>query len=419
MRWYNTRMGLANGGKKTRGFVCHFRAQQIQCSYEDGLCKTKNKKTGNTQHATGCACRRNNRVNPLASCSHRRVIPRVLAVLLFGIAFQSQGSPQDRRWYESFYLYGVGSFFYTPRLFQELIEPRPGIRAAVGYELWRLHFALESGHTQVVGINPLVLNIELVPLVFRAGYTHPLFRGLGLRADLGFGTVFSEVVHYENAIGMLMGNLLTSRARTPVAGGRIFLVYTLPLNLMLHVGGGLDALFENDGPIPMPLVETGVSIRPLGFRPPRRPVAPVVDILALAMEAPAPVMDAPVPPPLRLVLAARFPPDMAVVIERYRFVMYEAGYLLRENPELRVVLRGHAAPFGDPGFLVALSRARAEYVRDFLVLRHGIGAYRITVEYPGVEGTPELADGSWESLRVVELVIRGAPPGGAGEPENR
>jgi len=268
----------------------------------------------------------------------------------------------------------------------------------------------------VVGTNPLVLNIELVPLVFRVGYTHPLFRGLGLRADLGFGTVFSEVIHYENAIGMLMGDLLTSQARTPVVGGRVFLVYSLPLNLMLHAGVGLDALFENDGPIPMPLVETGVSIRPLGFRLPRRPAAPVVYVaepaaLPAAETVELAVPEAPAPAPVRLVFAARFPPDLAVALDPYRRVLYEAGGLLRENQDLRVVLRGHAAPFGDPGFLVVLSRARAEYVMYYLVLRHGIGAYRITVEYPGVGVTPELADGTWESLRVVELVILDAFPG--------
>ena len=346
-------------------------------------------------------------------------------------AFQAHAHPEAARRRGSLYLYAAGSFFHTPRLFQEFIDPRPGFRGAVGYELRRFHFALESGFTRVDGTNPLVLSIELVPVVFRAGYTLPLRWGFSLQGNIGAGVVFSGVAHYENAIAMLTGNLQTSRARTPIAGARLFLTYDLPLNLRLHLGGGLDALFESESPIPMPFIEAGVSFRPFAAcrarqRPAEARAAEICQAeFAICAPAHAPAYapapeerdipeepPAPEDPPIaerapieRALSAARFYPDGAILAERYRPALREAGERLRENPELRVALRGHAAPFGDRAALEALSLARALYVRDYLVSRHGICEGRITVEFFGMGGAPELADETWESRRAVELEI--------------
>jgi len=378
-----------------------------------------------------------------------------LAFFLLGCVFLPRAHAGEIRPRDSLYIYAAGSFFHTPRLFQEFIEPRPGFRGAVGYELRRFHFALESGFTRVAGTNPLVLDIELVPLAFRAGYALPLRGGFGLQGSIGAGIVFSSVTHYENAIALLTGNLQTSRARTPIAGARLFLTYDLPLNFRLHLGGGLDALFENESPIPMPLIEAGVSFRPFAAcRARQRPAeARAAEICRAELairapaHAPAPERAIPEEPPEpeeraipegppepeeraipeeppepeeraipeepiaerapieRALSAARFYPDGAILVERYRPALREAGERLRENPELRVALRGHAAPFGDRALLEALSRDRALYVRDYLVLRHGICAGRITVEFFGMDGAPELADETWESRRAVELTI--------------
>jgi len=328
----------------------------------------------------------------------------LLAVLPAAVSPVFAGQP-DRP--GAFFVSASSSIFYTPRLFSEFIEPRPGFRGALGYGRGRFSVAAESGFTQVAGTNPLVLNIDLVPVVIRAGYALPLFARFGLKADLGAGVVFSNVIHYEDVVGMLTGRRLDSRERTPVAGGRLHLTFDMPLGLRLYAGGGMDALFENDGPIPMPLVQGGVSFRPAA-RP--RPVpAPLQPAPAPLPYAPVPLPHAPppLPPPP---VAVRFPPECADVYYRYMPALYGAAALLHDNPSFGLTLRGYTAPFGTAAGRAALSYARARSVMLYLTEHRLISPQRITVKHFGADEMPELADGTHESRRTVTLVITPVAP---------
>ena len=296
---------------------------------------------------------------------------------------------QDFRWYEGFILSAAGSLFYTPQLFSEYIEPQPGIRGAFGYRYRGFSLEAESGRTQVIGTNPLVLDIVIIPLVFRASYHQNLLWGLGLRADLGAGVTYSTVVHYKDAIALLTDDLLiSSDKRTPLTEARLYLTYSLPGNIQLYAGGGVDILDEVDGMIPLPLVQAGITIRPFAWKrkkPPQIQIQP-------------PVFQ-------RQIMLAHFPANIAEMFEGSVPAVDEAGRLLQESAQATVTLRGYAALFGTSGARNTISRARALHIKDYLVKQYSIHEERIRIEFYGADREPETSDGSWESYRVVELII--------------
>jgi len=153
--------------------------------------------------------------------------------------------------------------YLVPDILTEYLKPDLSFRGAVGYELKQFRFAVESGYSHFLGTNPLVLDISFVPLVFKFGYTLPLFSIIGIQADLGIGFAFSETHRYETAIDVAMKNLIIDNERSLFTGARFYLTVSPFRFLKIYAGGGIDAILENDGPIPLPLLEAGLSLKPL------------------------------------------------------------------------------------------------------------------------------------------------------------
>jgi len=84
----------------------------------------------------------------------------------------------------------------------------------------------------------------------------------------------------------------------------------------------------------------------------------------------------------------------------------EIGLMLREHPQLRVLIEGHADNTGDADANFALSARRAESVRQYLLTTYGIGATR--VESRGFGATRPVAPNTTalgrQANRRVELV---------------
>ena len=174
------------------------------------------------------------------------------------------------RWYEPFFVEAAVQYHFTPGLFSEVVKPDPGFRAALGYEFRRFRFAVESGYTHINGINPVVLDITFVPLVFKLGYALPIGRGFGLQADMSIGRMFSQTLHYDSAINVLLENTQDSAADSFLSGIRLYGTWSLLKNVLkFYAGGGVDMLFENDGVIPLPLIEAGISCKPLSLIQPK------------------------------------------------------------------------------------------------------------------------------------------------------
>ena len=382
------------------------------------------------------------------------------------VAANAQDDGPGARWYNHFFIEGAVHYYFSPAsVIGELVETKPGFRAALGYELRHFRLAVESGYSHVIGTNPLVLDISLVPLVLKFGYELPLFSGFGVQADLSAGFIFSRTSRYETAIDMVMDNLLDDRALSILTGARLYAAYTLPCKFIkFYAGGGLDMIIETDGPIPIPLIEAGISLKPLFNIRPRAPkpaaVMPIaeepvhenVSMLAETPQFPPEeteeiiaeenvteeifdeeitieeniieeifaeevfveeaiveegFIEETVPEIIERTLSTvYFPPDETVPFPQYLSVLDAAGERLQTHPVLHITLRGYSAPLRTAGGQINVSRERAAYCRNYLIQKFGIDEERITIEYFGADRKPEMAvNTAWESFRCVELII--------------
>jgi hypothetical protein len=316
-------------------------------------------------------------------------------------------------WYEQIFVEGAVHYYFVSGFFSELVKPEPGFRAALGYEYNHFRFGLESGYTHIAGTNPLVLDIKLSPLALKAGYGLPIRWGLGLQADLSFGLAFLRIIHYDSVLNMIKENSQDSRAASLLGGARLYATYTFPFRyLKLYVGGGLDMLIETDGPVPLPLIEAGISLKPFAIKIPKKE-KPAVEISV--EESPEPVPDAAelvfthTPEEEQeqtstwLLNTVYFEADTAVLIERCRPVLDEAGERLRADPSLRLTLRAYTAPFGTAVGRAAVAEARARFCAEYFMNSYGIAEERMKIENYGSEKEPEWIDESWESWRCVEI----------------
>jgi len=319
---------------------------------------------------------------------------------------------QENRWYDLFFIEGSGIHYFIPELFSGLIKPEIGFRGALGYEYRNFRFALESGYTHIEGTNPFVLDLKFFPLTFKTGYNLPIYWGFGLQADLSCGILFSQTAHYHDVIDIFQENKNDSPAAAFLAGARLYATYTFPFKwLKFYAGGGIDAVFETDGTIPLPVIEIGVSVKPFAlFRPKAAPKKPEpTEVIETKPEEPKTVEIPEIPEakaPQRIILAQRavyFRADSTVLIEEYRPILDEVGQRLRANPALRITLKGYTAPTGTEEGMTALSAARSWHCVEYLMKNYGIAEHRMKIEFYGADDPAELK--SWEYRRRVDIFI--------------
>jgi hypothetical protein len=184
-------------------------------------------------------------------------------LIFFFLAAPAFGLPH---WLEGLFLEGGAQYYFAPGLLQDHIQPEPGFRGGLGYEWRRFRFSAEAGFTRVAGTNPLVLDIALYPVIFKAGYTFPLIWGFGLKPELGLGPLFSRTGHYPTVMDLLLENKRDSETWSFFSAFRLDLTYTFPGNFIgLYAGGGVDMIVETGGPIPLPVLEAGLTLKPFAL----------------------------------------------------------------------------------------------------------------------------------------------------------
>jgi outer membrane protein OmpA-like peptidoglycan-associated protein len=293
----------------------------------------------------------------------------------------------DFRFLDGFFIEGSYHQYFTPEFLSELVKTKPGFRAALGYDFRHFRFAVESGYTNFDGTNPLVLDITVIPLALKFGYELPIVWGFGVQADLHAGYFFSKTFRYPTAIDMLLNNLQEDNERNLFTGLRIYATWTTKGKfLKIYVGGGADVVIEPEGPIPMPLLEAGVSIKPFTLNKPSAKKEELVN-------------------------SVLFEVNSTAIKNEYLPTLDEAGRRLNEKPSLRITMVTYAPPEGDVECQVrrndgtpALSAARAEYCAEYLRENYGIDPSRIKIEYKEVDkvsqNTPR------ESFHSVDLTIK-------------
>jgi len=196
-----------------------------------------------------------------------RVFNRSLFLALF-LLISVFAHAQESAWYEDFYVEASFLHYFTPKILDGLVQPKAGFRGSLGYEFKHIRFTVESGYSAIEGTNPLVTDIRITPLLFKVGYAYPIRWGLGVQADLGAGFLFSRVTRYETAIDMVFDNKQNDSVRSPLFSARAYGTYSPATKvawdfLKFYAGGGADMVMETDGPIPLPLIEVGVSFKPV------------------------------------------------------------------------------------------------------------------------------------------------------------
>ncbi len=132
------------------------------------------------------------------------------------------------------------------------------------------------------------------------------------------------------------------------------------------------------------------------------PPAPVT------LPEPAAVAPAPVPEPMpteekamkekgRVTLDIQFETNKAAVREEYNDQLARFAGVMKGHPDLKVVIEGHTDNVGNDGYNQALSRKRAESVKNALTSLFGIDASRITAV--GYGRTRPIADNGTEEGR--------------------
>jgi outer membrane protein OmpA-like peptidoglycan-associated protein len=327
----------------------------------------------------------------------------------FFLFFLQLAHVQESRWYEPFFVEGAAHQYFIPELFSGLIKPEIGFRGALGYEYRNFRFALESGYTHIEGTNPFVLDLRFFPLTFKSGYNLPIYWGLGLQADVSCGILFSQTVHYSDVIDLFQEDKKDSPSASFLAGARLYATWTIPrTSIKLYAGGGLDAVFETGGIIPLPVIEAGISLKPFVLIRRSKKTEPVhaepEGIEFTETELTEEIAGAKEPEMIVIAHAAvYFRADSTTLIEDYRHVLDNAGQRLRANPALRIILKGYTAPHGTEEGMTALSAARSWYCVEYLMKYYGIAEDRMKIEFYGADGTPEHRP--WEYRRRVDLII--------------
>lgn len=310
--------------------------------------------------------------------------------------------------------YGVSNVF----------TPYPGFRAGAGYELGRWSFALESGYTYIKGDNPLVVDISIVPLMLKAGYSFfPIsgyeFFSLAPTAAMGFA--FARVNHYKDAIDMLTDKMIHSEnagfmAQIGLRAGwnpvrqweRFFEIFA---------GLSVDCIIETGGIIPLPQLEFGITIRPFAYKARNAcaaedgRIAPE-EIAEEELFTEKLIEEA--PQFFRYLWLVLFLPDEIIAPAHGRAVLDEAGQMIAEtisaviDGEYRIILRGYAAPFVSVSGQQSVSRSRVLHCASYLREKYGIPDELITVEWYGSQALPEnTEEAAHSSRRSVEIIFEG------------
>ncbi|WP_461256800.1 OmpA family protein [Treponema sp. R80B11-R83G3] len=174
--------------------------------------------------------------------------------------------------------------------------------------------------------------------------------------------------------------------RNLFAGARLYLTWAIPGNwLKIYAGGGVDAIIETDGFIPLPLVEAGLSFKP----------APLFRLFdGISRERKKVVVFGTV----------FFEPEGVTAREESLKALDEFGEYAKANPGKKLLLRSYAVRH-DKQQRLELSVKRAEFCREYLVTRCGVEEGRIKIDPWGSRNAPEAGNENVKFYDCVELII--------------
>jgi outer membrane protein OmpA-like peptidoglycan-associated protein len=103
-----------------------------------------------------------------------------------------------------------------------------------------------------------------------------------------------------------------------------------------------------------------------------------------------------------------FEPESSELSREARRHLWTVIWVMRRDPDLRVVVRGHADSTGNPARNIELARARAEVSARFLTEEGGVETSRVSIDSAGSRepAEPGTTSRALARSRRVELVWR-------------
>jgi outer membrane protein OmpA-like peptidoglycan-associated protein len=99
-----------------------------------------------------------------------------------------------------------------------------------------------------------------------------------------------------------------------------------------------------------------------------------------------------------------FGPDSVELATAAMPVLDSIGERLRNNPQLKITVRGYSAPAGTSNGQMRVSESRAKTAASYLQANFGIDEGRIEIQWVGAQEIPKTASGSnFTELRAVEV----------------
>jgi outer membrane protein OmpA-like peptidoglycan-associated protein len=192
-----------------------------------------------------------------------------------------------------------------------------------------------------------------------------------------------------------MDNVQEDRESSFIAGGRLYGTVTPLPYLRVYAGGGLDLIFEKEGPLPLPLVEVGVHFKPFVLT--RKKPEPVIEepVIEIAIEEPV-IEEEPV---IITLPNIQFQPDSTELTDSEKLKLQEIADILRNIPGVKIQVEGHTALAGFEERRPAFSRRRAQEVVSHLVSLGAVDADNVTVIGHGADRP--IGDNATEEGRSV------------------
>ena len=170
---------------------------------------------------------------------------------------------------EGIFVSGSVEQMFAPGELADYVSPKPGWRAGTGWTLFlneRHSFPIfvESGYSFISGTNPLVRTFDIVPIALYGGYCFSPLPFLDLCVERGGGWYFGKVEHYETAIDLAEGNLITTKGGGLIVGAK--LGAGIPLferSLEIRLYGTIECILEKDGPVPLPGINVTCRFYPM------------------------------------------------------------------------------------------------------------------------------------------------------------
>ena len=306
--------------------------------------------------------------------------------------------------------------FIPVSLLKEYTQAKPGYRAAIGYTFFRsgkhtLPVYLETGHSVILGTNPLVRSFDAFPITVNAAYEYFPIRYFSLGVFVGIGAEILHIRHYRRALDLLMNKLKkTAGAEAVFTTGVTVGTAILERSIEVKAHVSIDLMMEQSRVIPLPSFQLAMRVYPgavYAYTRKKRTAeyraqecAKRIEnlktsietkqeaALAIEQEAKTPERKEEAEKPTEKPLAqfksiyVYFEPESAALDVNAKGDIKKAAAILKENDDLFILFESSAAPFGSQDERLQIETARIRSVAEYLTQKCGITHDRIIYNEP-------------------------------------